>query len=250
MITNKSIGAYGRFGNMLFQMAAVIGIARSSGQDFGFAPIVNADHRDRFGSTEDCELDKYFANPLPKIDGRHFQERHHPWGYSDLYLPVGDWDIRGHFQSDKYFKHCIDEVKHWLTFKNEPPLNDYIAIHYRAGDYEEGGKNVYHPRCSKEYYEKAMALFPGRKYLLFSDDIIGFKKLLNLENVESIESDYIDDFKLMKSCHSFICANSSYSLMAAILANQPGKQIVAPSLWFGDPAGGIKMDYPENCIVI
>lgn len=251
MITNLSIGNYGRWGNMCFQIAAVIGIARKSGQDFGFPPIINSDHKERFGSTEDIELDKYFLNPLPGIDGRSFTERPISWGYHpDIYLPVGDWNITGHFQSEKYFSHCMEEVRHWLTFKDEPAPNNYVAIHYRAGDYQEGGKSVYHPRCSKEYYEQAMAMFPGREFLIFSDEHPDKVMRMFEGHKVAYGNDYIKDFKIMKSCHSFICANSSYSLIAAILADHSGKKIVCPSLWFGDPGGGLKMDYPENAIII
>lgn len=250
MLTNKSIGSYGRWGNMAFQMAAVIAGARKSGQPFGFAPIINHDHRDRFGSCEDVNIDNHFAHELPRIDDRRFEERHFGWGYSDIYLPAGDWDIRGHFQSPKYWTGVEDEIRYWLTFKDEPPKNGYVAIHYRAGDYLEGADN-YHPRCSKEYYQQAMALFPGATFLLFSDDKKAFYDMMGeYYGYVTDSKDYIEDFKLMKSCHSFICANSSFSYIAALLANQPGKQIVMPRQWFGAAAGGLQMDYPENAIVI
>ncbi len=259
MITNKSIGSYGRWGNMVFQIAAVIGIARRSRQDFGFPPIINHDHRDRFGSTEDVDIDKYLLNELPRADGREFTERHCMWGFNDVYLPSGDWDIRGHFQSQKYFTHCIDEVRHYLTFKEEPGSQDYVACHFRAGDYENGGKAAYHPRMDIEYYVQAMSHFGIKsKFLVFTDDVplavlmfqqISEKYGYDIE-MANPQFNYIQSFAIMKNCHSFICANSSFSLAAAILANQPGKKIVAPRLWFGDPAGGLQMDYPENCIII
>jgi hypothetical protein len=45
--------------------------------------------------------------------------------------------------------------------------------------------------------------------------------------------DYLDDFKLMKACARFIVGNSSYSAIAAVLCDAPGKQVVAPRPWFG-----------------
>lgn len=254
MLTNLSIGSYGRWGNMVYQIAAVIGIARASGQDYGFAPIINHDHRDRFGSTEDVDLDKYFLNPLPKIDGRQFTERHCMWGYHDVYLPAGDWDLRGHFQSAKYWLPALDEIRYHLTMVDEYEPTEAVAIHYRAGDYESNGAASYHPRCSPEYYEQAIKQFPANTlFYIFSDDIkeaVSIIKPFASRILVSRDEHYMEDFKLMKSCHSFICANSSMSAAAALLSNQPGKKIIMPNRWFGDPAGGLKMDYPENCIVI
>jgi hypothetical protein len=163
-------------------------------------------------------------------------------------MPTGNWNLQGHFQSDKYFGHCIDTVRHYLTMKDEYPLNDYVAVHYRAGDYIDD-PNAYHPRCSKEYYQQAMELFPGEKFLVFSDDIVAAATMF--PGAKIYVADYLDSFKMMKSCKHFICANSSYSVMAAILANQEGKKVVCPKRWFGDVAGINGDDcYPENAIVI
>lgn len=248
IITNTSIGRYGRFANALFQIAAVIGIAREQGFEWELPRFVNWDHKERFGSVEDADIHSYLAHPWEPRDDRHFSERHYQWGYHTVQLPHGNWDLRGHFQDERYFKRHIEEVRYWLTFKDEPELNDYVAIHYRAGDYEDN-PNAYHPRCGREYYQQAMAMFPGRKFIIFSDDPLLAQAHIGC-TVEVANGNYIDDFKLMKSCHSFITANSSYSLMAAILSNQPGKQIVCPKRWFGDVAG-IKMEgYPEGAVVI
>ena len=137
--------------------------------------------------------------------------------------------------------------------KDEPDQNDYVAIHYRAGDYIDDPA-AQHPRCSKEYYEKAMALFPGEKFILFSDDPLVW---LNMMQVDGItyhdENTYVDDFRLMKRCKSFICANSSFSSFAALLGEHPEKKIVQPSRWFGTqmPPEWVTDDvYHENAIVI
>jgi len=260
MITNQSIGHYGRFGNMLFQVAAVIGIARKSGQPYGFLPLINHDHKDRFGSSEDVELDKYFVNPLPQLAGDCPQlvKREYLWGYHDLYLPTGNWDLAGHFQSEKYFKHCIDEVRHYFRMADEPTDTKVVAIHWRLGDYDDS----YHPRQPKEYYLHALTKIPDdiEGAIIFTDDKVrGMALAIYLHEITgiriglSVEQDYIMDFRLMKSCRHFITGNSSYSLMAAILGEYPNKKIVCPKNWFG-PAWTVPMEtkdlYPENAIVI
>jgi hypothetical protein len=253
MITTTTLGKLGRFANQMFTVAGCIGIARKSGQPFAFPKWQNTDHRDRFGSSEDIDIYKHLANPLPELpDGLTFREYGYFWGYRDVHLPTGNWSIDAHMQSDKFFLHCIDEVRHYFTFKNEYEQNEYVAIHYRAGDYQEGD-NVHHPRCTREYYDKAIALFPGHKFRVFSDDPDAATRLFD-GRYEVVSGDYITSFKMMKACKSFITANSSYSLMAAILGTHPEKQVVCPKKWFGsawpNPDEMARDIYPVNSIVL
>lgn len=259
MITNLSIGHYGRFGNQLFQIAAVIGLAGKWGQDYKFLPWINADHKEKFNSKEDVDLAKHFVNELPTMSAdEHEVFRHHhdelpvPWGYHDLPACVtGNWNITGHFQSEKYFKNRMDEVRQAFRMKNESgDYSNMVAIHVRLGDYD----NHYHTRLDELYYLKAIEQFPkGTTFILFSDQpelaapmFQGQCKFVVREG-----DTYINDFALMKSCRSFICGNSSYSLMAAILGDYSGKKIVCPSKWFGPAWTPETKDlYPEGAIIV
>jgi hypothetical protein len=233
VVTSLSIGTggLGRFGNQMWTIAGCIGIARANGMDFAFPKWVNHDNA-LFGANRD-DLIRYFVNELPLLpDGRHWQEYGYFWGYKDVKLPNGDWSINAHLQSPAFFEHCIDEVRHYFTLKNEPDQNEFCAIHVRAGDYIDDA-NAYHPRCSKEYYQKAMWLMPANtKYIVFSDDIEFAKERVGIDALY-LSGNYIDDFRLMKRCKHFIIANSSFSAMAAILADDPEKIVVAPERWFG-----------------
>lgn len=252
---------------MLFQVAGCIGVARKCSQNFAFPKLICHDMVERFGSTEDPEVYKYLLNPLPEIsleeiDRMRFQRHNYFWEWRDgmleneLYLPTGNWDMYAHFQSIKFFEHCIDEVRHYFTFKDEFSQSDEVAIHMRFGDYIDDGRS-YHPVCSKEYYEKAVGHFPlDTKFVVFSDGSIEQiqSKLpgVDKERLTLIDAGYLYSFKRMKSCKSFICANSSYSHMAALLGTHPEKKIIMPRRWFGEQAGGLNFDslYPQNAIVI
>ena len=233
MVTSLSIGAggLGRFGNQMWTIAGCIGIARANEMDFAFPKWVNHDNA-LFGANRD-DLSRYFVNPLPLLpDGRHWQEYGYFWGYKDVKLPNGDWSINAHLQSPVFFEHCIDEVRHYFTMKDEPDQNDYCAVHVRAGDYVDD-PNAYHPICSNEYYQNAVILMTsGKKYIIFSDDLDFAKKRTGIDGIYLSEH-YIDDFRLMKRCKHFIIANSSFSAMAALLADHPEKIVVAPKRWFG-----------------
>lgn len=64
---------------------------------------------------------------------------------------------------------------------------------------------------------------------------------------------YFEDFKLLKRCHSFISSNSSFSMLAAILADQSGKEIIGPSPWFGAAYKGTLPEqdiYPQGSRVV
>lgn len=252
MITCLQLGRLGRMGNALFQIAGCIGIARKSGQPFAFPKLILHDMVERFGSTEDIELYKYLVNPLPEIpEGLAFRDYGYFWEYRDIYLPNNNWSIDAHLQSVKWFEHCIDEVRHCFTFKDEYPQNDYVAIHYRAGDYIDD-PNAYHPRCGMDYYFKAIKEFPeGSTFRVFSDNAYEANKMFGGQ-YEVTGGDYISSFKMMKASKSFITANSSYSHMAALLGSHPEKKIVMPKRWFGTQANGLSFDslYPPNAIVI
>lgn len=237
MITSLSVnrGGLGRFGNACYTIAGTIGIAVKSGQPYGFPEWISRD-AELFGGIAES-MGKYFVNELPEyIPGVSYQEYGYFWGYRDIILPTGSWDINAHLQSPKYFEHCMPLIRDTFRMKNEYPDNDRVAIHWRAGDYTNGPE-TYHPRQPIEYYRAAMALFPGREFSVFTDDMHAAE--LMFPDLPISSGHYMDDFAFMKSHHSFIIANSSYSAFAATLANQPGKQVVATSLWFGAAAGGL-----------
>jgi hypothetical protein len=253
MITSTSIGrgGLGRFGNQLFTIAGVIGIAEKSGQSFGFPKWMNYDNA-LFGD-EVTDFSEVFVNPLPDDRGLTFQEYGYFWGYRDIRLPEGNWSINAHLQSPKFFEHSIDKVRHYFRMKDEPEQNDYVAIHYRAGDYIDDPE-AYHPRCSKEYYQEAMKQFPeGTTFVVFSDDFDSWGRL-GVGGVErfAMSGNYLSNFKLMKRCKSFIIANSSFSAMAAHSGEHTDKKVIAPKRWFGSQANGMETKdiYSPDWIVI
>jgi hypothetical protein len=240
IITFAKLGQHvaGRWANQMFSIAGTIGIARKNGFDFAFPEWKNHEGR-TFDPSIDIECQKEFVNPLPRYEGPELPEISIPWGYHDIKL-TESVSILGHMQSEKYFEHAIDEVRWYLTMKDEGPSEDYVAVHWRAGDYgpesspQHPDGNSYHPRMNMRYYGPAMALFHEAKFLIFSDDMPGARRMFG-DSVDYSEEGYFDDFRRMKRCRHFIIANSSYSLMSAILGDAPDKKVVAPYPWFGGP---------------
>ena len=252
-MTYKNIGRMGRFANALFQIAGTIGIAVRSGQPYSFPLYVNHDAKERFGTTEDINVYKYFINPLPVLPGDlNFSDYDYFWGYRDIQLTSGNWNFNSHFQSERYFSHCIDLIRHYFTMEHEIDI-DGCCVHMRFGDYSRD-PDGYHPCPSTEYYREALTHIPkGTQIFLFSDDPDEAVKKMNpiTKNYMLMDMDYIDSFRMMKRCKHFVTANSSYSLMAAILSEYKDKVVVCPKNWFGPTVGLETADlYPYNSIVI
>lgn len=238
--TFSRLGRFGRFCNGAFQIAATCGIARMNGYDWAVPYWRNYNGRD-FEPDLDIDCQKEFVNPLPLYDGPDLPNHGVAFGYHPDRIKLShSVDLEGHFQSEKYFECAIDEVRWYMRMKDEPPQNDYCAIHYRAGDYGDAPSpqhpqgNSFHPRMNESYYEPAMKFFPSdQKFLVFSDDIEAARRMFG-DRVEYSEGrSYFEDFKLLKTCRHFITANSSFSAFAAILGEAKDKQVVAPSPWFG-----------------
>ena len=227
MMTFLNLGRMGRLANQMFSIAGTIGIAVNSGQSYAFPKWINYDAKERFGSTEDIEVYKHFVNELPEVPtDLTFEEYPYFWGYRYINIVDKNISFNSHFQSERYFLHCIDTIRHYFRMFNEVSY-DACAIHMRFGDYD----GSYHPRPDPEYYRKAVQEMPKEtKYLLFSDDLTLAMELMNDIQVmySPIDKDYLDSFRIMKCCRHFICGNSSYSLMAAILADYPLKRVVCP----------------------
>lgn len=255
MISFNNLGYNGRFGNQMFQYAALIGFAVASNQKWGL-PKQNSEIRKKVGSLgyeEKFELPDCFDlkyNYTVQAPTHRFYED------GNVYVLPEGTDINGYFQSEKYFVHAKEEVKRQYTFKKDiqeksfSAINDaeiFISIHVRRGDYTT--LQQYHPLIDIEWYQTAMKQFGQTKYLLFSDDIQWCKGVFgsHVDYFES-KSSHID-MCTMSRCRGHIIANSSFSWWAAYLS---GNKTIAPKNWFGK-AIDHKNDgsiYPSNWTIL
>jgi len=158
-----------------------------------------------------------------------------------LYARVKDGTIPDlYLQDPKYFKNCEEEIKQ--LFGQGIGYLSQVGIHVRRG------KNPYIPSepkynenpfhfniCDTDYYERAIAMFPNEKFLVFSDDPEYCKERFKGDNFQIMErGDDITDFNMLASCKDLIIANSSFSWWAAYLCPNETKKIVCPRQWFSD----------------
>ena len=241
------LGKMGQLGNQMFQYAATLGLSRYIGVSF---TIPNHDEVviDALGNRLRIELfDCFNINPdnvgLLKTDNV-LAER--GFDYDDKILNVDrrlDFTLHGFFQTERYFKHCEDEVREQFIFKQEifddcnsiidSCFESPIALHIRRGDFLINSDNHYNQ--SIEYYENALSKFDSdRQVIIFSDDpkwcmeqeVFSGDRFLVSES-----SGPYHDLYMMSQCDDFIIANSTFSWWGAWLANRG--RVIAPKKWFG-----------------
>lgn len=147
-----------------------------------------------------------------------------------------------YLQDPKYFEGYKDEL-HEL-FGDGIGYLEQVGVHVRRGknptnpDEPAYHENPFYVDLTKtDYYEKAMALFPNKDFLIFSDDIELCKEKFTGKNMQVMDrGNDVEDFNLLASCEGIIGANSSWSWWAAFLCPTPTAKIVFPSVerWYTD----------------
>lgn len=224
------LGDSARLGNQMFCIATVYGYADKYNEDPQFYPY------------------KYFDLPILKTmpDNIFFEPHEY---FTDIPYQ-SNLELRGYFQSYKYFNHIEDKIREKVFhFPSAHNTIDFVSIHIRRGDYL-----LYSDRfvnCTIEYYKEAMQLMGGnnKNFLIFSDDIQWCVENFKGENIEfSCNNSELADMVLMSQCKNHIISASSYSWWAAYLSANNDKQVIAPSQWWvGEWSHRIQKDIcPDN----
>ena len=241
------LGRLGQLGNQMFQYAATLGVARYSGVTFTI-PNHKEIFDDGIGNKLRIELfDCFDIKPenIGLLKTEHIlQEKGFDFDSSILNGSTQiDYTLYGFFQTEKYFKHCANEVRSQFTFKKEiideckeiveECFEEPIALHIRRGDFLINSGNHYNQTL--DYYEQALSKFDvKRQVVIFSDDPKWCMEQELFSDDRFLVSEAAGpyhDLYLMTQCSDFIIANSSFSWWGAWLANT-GK-VIAPKRWFG-----------------
>ena len=241
------LGKLGQLGNQMFQYAATLGAARYHGVTFTI-PDHNEVLVDALGNRLRIELfdcfdiepdnkgllktDNVFVAKGFEFDSNIFNiDRRH------------DFTLYGFFQTEKYFKHCEDEIRNQFKFKKEivnecnniieESFDNPISLHIRRGDFLINSGNHYNQ--SLDYYEEALSKFDSkRQVVIFSDDSKWCMKQELFSDDRFLVSNATGpyhDLYMMTQCSDFIIANSTFSWWGAWLANRGA--VIAPKKWFG-----------------
>ena len=177
--------------------------------------------------------------PIERLTGRMGNKM---FQYAYLYAQMREGVIPNiYVQDEKYFEKCADEIKE--LFGHGIGFLPYIGIHVRRAanpinpDEPKYSENPFYVNLSEtDYYERAIELFPGKQFLIFSDDTEWCKeKWGKNDRFQVMEGQTeLEDFNMLASCSSIIMANSSFSWWASYLCPNPSKHIVAPKNWYAD----------------
>tara|TARA_R100000008_G_scaffold82813_1_gene67474 strand:+ start:453 stop:1250 length:798 start_codon:yes stop_codon:yes gene_type:complete len=265
MISCLWAGHYGRLGNAMFQYAALVGASHKTG------------HECVFDYQNPGSLGSYFNLSIPTNMSREEinQNIHNVYDqpkfcYDQSFEEIEDsTDIRGYFQSSKFFEGVEDEIRKEFTpidevidscstiessLREKSGGKRLVSIHVRRGDYMM--LKDHHPPCEVSYYKNAISQFDinNSVFVVFSDDMNWCKKVFE-ENVIYVDGGApVQDMYMMSKCDDNIIANSSFSWWGAWLNSNQDRKVVAPSVWFGpakDPAEHPMHDlYEEGWIVV
>lgn len=173
--------------------------------------------------------------------------------------------LRGYFQSYRYFDYCrkflsVNEIvslkspsKEFLSLEKTISLEDFCAVHVRRGDYlrHEDSLGILGFNYYQNAFKKISGLNPNLRFLVFSDDPLLAKELLfdllpsntiwpNELNCLSAAENLI----LMSKAKALIIANSTFSLFAALLADQ-NAIVIRPDFWSIDAPNPIDLFRPS-----
>lgn len=239
--TFSRLGRYGRLGNQMFQVAAVLGAAHAHG-----ARAVLPTWRCNYEGTLFSDV---FENPVDQSLGsqvptHRYEEK--SFSYSPVPPPSGDTDMHGYFQSDRYFSGCEELVRHHFRPRRELLAaaaarhagsigQNACSVHVRRGDYVG---NKAHDVVSTDYYDKAIAAAREDgfdRFLFFSDDVDWCRRTFSSSGFCFAESGgTAEDMFSMGLCRGNVIANSSYSWWGSWLNEHADKRVYAPARWFDE----------------
>tara|TARA_B100000900_G_scaffold411605_1_gene431639 strand:+ start:4338 stop:5120 length:783 start_codon:yes stop_codon:yes gene_type:complete len=245
MIGFDRLGKNGRFGNQMFQYAALKGIAKKNNYDFCI-PSGPKNEGDFYDEENQHKLFIAFNVNVESVDNfsaPYAQESSFNFDKELFENCEDNVNLYGFFQTEKYFKHIEDEIRKDFTFKKDwlEPCKEsfedkeYIGLHIRRTDYVQ--KQSYHPLCTLDYYERALKKLPNIPVIIVSDDPewCGKQELFKPNRFFiSDSSSNIIDMCILSLCKYHIIANSSFSWWGAWLAES--EKVIAPKIWYGSQA--------------
>lgn len=234
---------FGRCGNQFYQIATGLAYAQRENLDFYTSKTEN--YTNYFD---------YF--PTKEASVRHYEEKinsnNNPF-YEAIPSKMNSCLLIGYWQSFKYFDDYRQDILE--AFDIPYSKNEFISIHVRRGDYLVHSDLF--PPLPLEYYQKSVEYFNKIGYFIFdvySDDIEYCKSIFNVQNFSSYNMfifndgrNELEDLSSMSSCQHNIVANSSFSMVASWLNQNPNKIVLCPYKMF---VGANEDMIPDNYIKI
>jgi hypothetical protein len=222
----------GGIGNQLSQVASALSVAWDRGDECIF------DRRNYRRLTQGNLTDEAIETIFGRLRWADLNLNEFTEYGSDLYdgceLPASqNICLTHHFSFSKYFYRYrdrlvdlfkpSDKIKQQLVDRYNP--TECCSIHVRRGDFLRFPR--FHSILPIKYYAKAIERFPpDTRFIIFSDDIPWCRQRFSGNVTFSEGNSDVIDLYLMSLCRSNIIANSTFSLWAATLNQNPDKRII------------------------
>ena len=169
--------------------------------------------------------------------------------------------IFGYFQSFRYLPENFTSHLNFgdlITPKNKDRIDRItdgdVFVHLRLGDYTSASAIKYHGVLGSSYYKRAVREFSDRKrvIVLTNDPVNAHQIMSNVVDVKleiwsNNEYTGLDDFILLSHARALAIGNSSYSLLAGLIAHEnQNAQVIAPRKWFVARPINTNFRFPED----
>lgn len=267
----------GGLGNQMFQYASARSLAEQNStyvmldlswfsQEFDVATTPRKYELSCFAMDETVQkFEKSILQALKLSFVKTYTESHFHYDPAFTKLPKNT-NVKGYFQSEKYFAGIRDILLRDFSWINQPRGKNKellkqitsdkssVSVHVRRGDYvsnENAAK--FHGLTRMEYYKDAVKQIAKHvknpNLYVFSDESDWCKRNLKFKQPTiyiSHNTNGSEDMRLMKACKHNIIANSSFSWWGAWLNKNPDKIVIAPKQWFSHSESNTKDVIPES----
>ena len=269
MITNLTIGKYGRLGNQLYQYAAAFSLAKKLNTNLliseesesqttlgRFNPIIKKHDtytNDLFKLFKIKYAEKRPLNYIKQKIKYYYNENPTVRYYPEFWNIQNDTCLHGYFQAKEYVDAYQNDLREELCFQDfyfdyafnfiESKKMDFkrvVSLHIRRGD-GLMDNFAFNAELTLNYYKNIIDdnLNDNDLILIFSDDIDWCKMQFKEKNYffidnRNFENSHLKDFALMSMCDINIMAVSTYSWWACWLNPlNKEKKIFMPNKWWG-----------------
>ena len=247
-LTFSKIGSYGRLGNQLFQLAALVSLAHTHGAHWRLPSGIE---HTQLGKLFD--VSKYASHELGvKVTVLEEEEK----DILKLCKNGNVIDLEGYFQSLKHVEKAQPQLRRILRLSKRlrsQVLTDFpqliarnvVTLHVRRGDYTSLGS--YYKILEPQYYLMTLSLIKDfDEILVVSDDPMWVHTTLipaireryaAVSIIVSTGHSSLYDFVLLHAGRHIILANSSFSWWAAylhLIYGNVDRDVFVASTWFNE----------------
>ena len=249
----------GQLGNQLFVVAAASALAWDNNAEAYFPTLISPTEIYKHVFFR-CKL----VVPNIPIDYIWQEPR---YGYDSIPF-CSNMQIRGYFQSEKYFVHHREKILQLLapSFKDMTYFRkkydwliqhpNTVGVQLRYYYLEIPGATDY-MQYGMDYLEKAMSLFPEDSlFVVTTNNVEHTRKSMPkwAKNVVFLEEPHYMCLHLQSLCKHNIISNSTFGWWGAWLNKNPNKIVVCPSAWMNGldvsdtiPQEWIQIDAKYEC---